>query len=149
MCGGAIHPIEDLPDGGEVSKNHECKRCLEFYSGYLPGLSWGGGLIRHICNTCDLDRVVIYNRNDLQNNNIKSESLFDHFLVPKTTFFKIWVHFGLFSSGFAFWLHGPRARQYTQNDVEEHLCTKINFNKQFILIMTIFGAKTTNRSIWS
>ena len=36
MLGGGppLPPIEDLPDGGEISKNQDCKRCLEFYSGY-------------------------------------------------------------------------------------------------------------------
>ncbi len=32
--GGPTPLIEDLPDGVEISKNHDCKRCLEFYSGY-------------------------------------------------------------------------------------------------------------------
>ena len=30
----ALYPIEDLHDGGEISKNDDCKRCLEFYSGH-------------------------------------------------------------------------------------------------------------------
>ena len=30
----APYPIEDLHDGGEISKNDDCKRCSEFYSGY-------------------------------------------------------------------------------------------------------------------
>ena len=79
---------------------------------YLPGAGagGGGGLFRCICNIWDSDRVVICNRNDLKNVNIKSESLFDHFLVPKTTFLQKWVHFGLFFNGFAFRLHGPHAR---------------------------------------
>ena len=50
---------------------------------------------------------------NLQNTNMKSESLFDHFLVPKTTFLEILANFGLFSSSFAFRLHGPHARANT------------------------------------
>ena len=30
---GALPIIEDLPDGGEIWKNDDCKRCAEFYSG--------------------------------------------------------------------------------------------------------------------
>ena len=30
----ALYPIEDLHDGGEISKNHNCRSCLESDSGY-------------------------------------------------------------------------------------------------------------------
>ena len=68
---------------------------------------------------------IIYDQNELLNEFIKSESLFDPFLVPKTTFFKISGNFGLIYSGFAFRFQRARARQYTQNDRKEHLCRKI------------------------
>ena len=47
-------------------------------------------------------RGFIYDQNDLENDFIKSESLFDPFLVPKTTYFEFLAYFRLFSSGFAF-----------------------------------------------
>ena len=31
---GGGRAIEDVYDGAEISKNDDCKRCLEFYSGY-------------------------------------------------------------------------------------------------------------------
>ena len=31
---GGLHPIEDLPDGGKISRNDNCKKCLEIYSAY-------------------------------------------------------------------------------------------------------------------
>ena len=46
--------------------------------------------------------VFIYDQKDLKNDFIKSESLFDHFWVPKTTYFEFLAYFRLFSSGFAF-----------------------------------------------
>ena len=34
---GGVVPIEEVHDGGKISKNDDYKRCLEFYSGYIYG----------------------------------------------------------------------------------------------------------------
>ena len=47
-------------------------------------------------------RVIICDQNELENNFIKSESLFDPFLAPKRHYFDFLAYFGLFYSGFAF-----------------------------------------------
>ena len=47
-------------------------------------------------------RVIIYDQNEVENNFIKSESLFDPFLEPKRPYFEFLAYFGLFYSGFAF-----------------------------------------------
>ena len=52
----------------------------------------------------------MYDQNEPLNKFIKSESLFDPFLVPKTTFFEKLAYFGLFSTGFAFRFYGARVR---------------------------------------
>ena len=44
----------------------------------------------------NVQRVFIYDQKDLKNDFIKSESLFDPFWVPKTTFFEFLAYFRLF-----------------------------------------------------
>ena len=54
-------------------------------------------------STIDItQKGIIYDQNELLNEFIKSESLFDPFWVPKTTFFENLAYFGLFFTGFAF-----------------------------------------------
>ena len=57
-----------------------------------------------------VQRGFIYDQKDLENTFIKSESLFDPFWVPKTTFFEFLAYFRLFLSGFAFRFYKPKAR---------------------------------------
>ena len=44
----------------------------------------------------NVQRGFTHDQNDLENDFIKSESLFDPFWVPKTTFFEFLAYFGLF-----------------------------------------------------
>ena len=43
-----------------------------------------------------VQRGLVYDQKDLENTFIKSESLFDPFWVPKTTFFEFLAYFRLF-----------------------------------------------------
>ena len=90
----------------------------------------------------NVQRGFIYDQKDLENTFIKSESLFDPFLVPITTFFENLAYFGLFSTGFAFRFHGARAqRQHTQNDGKEHLHPNMNSYCHWNQFLKHFRAK--------
>ena len=105
-------------------------------------------------------RVFICDQNEVENNFIKSESLFDPFLAPKRPFFEFFGLFWLILQRFRFsLLGGARARQYTQNDGKTHLCLNIKSNFGCDVILKCFRAKNDifvhlrtyleNQGIWS
>ena len=130
--GPPLH-VKDLHDAGHIWQNDEWILFLDFDSGYGKkeiSAIWQKFLPSDIkvayfplgqdCRWEDwphppsiydiTQKGILYDQNEPLNAFIKLESLFDPFLVPKTTFFENLAYFGLFSPGFAFRFYGAHAR---------------------------------------
>ena len=88
----------------------------------------------------------VYVQNLMENETIKSDFEFAHIRHTYGTFFEIWAKFPRFWPDFQRFrfllLRGARARQYTQNDRQPHLCPNILSKSIMGHLSWIYDSKT-------